>query len=326
MSGIDEIKQALEQEDLRCVDSESFKTTANMRAGVMHLLNHPEEDEGLPLLWKNVDLVLKPEMYVVTGIPSSGKSTWLDNVLMNSIKMHKKKWAVFSPESHPIELHMKQLIEIGTSTNFHGLWNGKKTSEEKIDKVLDYLADKLFMMTPTGENLKIERLLELAEFLVEEYGVTDILIDPYNEFSHTRNTSISETEYVSQFLGDIRRFINKHGVAVWIVAHPAKLRKVEMILSDGSRGEDYPVPTAYDISGSANWYNKPDNVIAIHRDKDTQRNPDNEVTVNVQKVRRKTTGTLGTYPLRFNYKYSTYEGPTVSGDCGRQYEIQTEAI
>ena len=76
---IDEIKETLEKEDMRCVDSTSFKTTANMRAGVLHLLNHPEEDEGLPLLWKNVDLVLKPEMYVVTGIPSSGKSTWLDN-------------------------------------------------------------------------------------------------------------------------------------------------------------------------------------------------------------------------------------------------------
>ena len=318
---IDAIKETLEKEDLRCVDSDSFKTTANMMEGVMRLLNHPEDEEGLPLLWDNVDLALKPEMYVVTGIPSSGKSTWLDNVLMNSIKMHDKKWAVFSPESHPIELHMKQLIEIGTSTNFHGLWNGKKTSEEKIGKVMDYLADKLFMMTPSGDNLKIERLLELAEYLVEEYGVTDILIDPYNEFSHTRDRGISETEYVSQFLGDIRRFINKHGVAVWIVAHPAKLRKVEMVLSDGSRGEDYPVPTAYDISGSANWYNKPDNVIAVHRDKDTQRNPDNEVTINIQKVRRKTTGTLGSYPLRFNYQYSTYEGPTAARDCGRQYEI-----
>jgi len=310
---IEAIKEVLEQEDMRCVDSDSFKTTANMLSGVKHLFENPELDEGDALLWKDVDLCLKPEMYLVTGIPSSGKSTWLDNVMMNSIKMHKYKWAVFSPESHPLELHMKQLIEIGTSTNFTGDYYGVKTTEEQIDKVMNFLADKLFMMTPTGDDLKIEKILELSGFLVEEYGVNNILIDPYNEFSHTRSTHMSETEYVSQFMGDIRRFINKYKVGVWIVAHPTKMRKIEMVLSDGSRGEDYPVPTAYDIAGSANFFNKPDNIITVHRDKDPVRNPDNEVTINVQKVRRKTTGTLGSYPLRFNYKYGTYEGRTHGG-------------
>jgi twinkle protein len=314
---IEDVKKKLQPEMDKAAESDSFKTTANMRDDVIELLNDPESDSGQPLLWKGVELCLKPEMYVVTGIPSSGKSTWLDNLMMNSIKMHKKKWAVFSPESHPVELHMKQLIEIGTSTNFYGLWNGEKTTEEKVDKVLSYLIDKLFMLTPSGENLAIEKLLGLAEYLIEERGVTDLLIDPYNEFSHTRPSHMSETEYVSRFLGDIRRFINKHKVAVWIVAHPAKLRKTEVMFSDGSTGEDYPVPTAYDISGSANWYNKPDNIIAIHRDKDENRNPDNMVTVNVQKVRRKTTGKIGVYPLRFVYKYGTYEDKTIYGDGRR---------
>ena len=318
---IDSMKETLGKEMVKAVESPDFKTTANIRDGVKNLFNNPDVEKGLPLLWRDVDISLKQEMYLVTGIPSSGKSTWLDNVMMNSIKMHKKRWAVFSPESHPVELHMKQLIEIGTSTNFYGQWYGKKTEEAQIDTVIDYLLDKLFMMTPTEDNLKIERLLELAGFLVEEYDVTDVLIDPYNEFSHTRDKNISETEYVSQFLGDVRRFINKHNVAVWIVAHPTKMRKVEQTFVDGTKGEDYPVPTAYDIAGSANFFNKPDNIITIHRDKDTQRNPDNLVSVNVQKVRKKTTGTLGAYPLRFNYKYSTYEGATEEGDCGEQYNL-----
>jgi len=305
---IDAVKEVLEKEEMRCIDSESFKTPANMMAGVMNIFDHPELDEGDPLMWADVDICLKPELYLVTGIPGSGKSTWLDNVMINSIKMHDYKWAVFSPESHPIELHMKQLIEIATSTNFTGSWMGKKTTPDQIQSVMNYLMGKLFMLTPKGDDLKIEKILELAGFLVREYGVTHILIDPYNEFSHTRPSHMSETDYVSLFLGDIRRFINEYSVGVWVVAHPTKLRKIEMTFADGSRGEDYPVPTAYDVAGSANFYNKPDNIITIHRDKDKLRNPDDISTVNVQKVRRKTTGTIGAYPLRFNYKYSTYEG------------------
>ena len=142
--------------------------------------------------------------------------------------------------------------------------------------------------------------------MIEEKGVNAFVLDPYNEFSHTRPNSISETEYVSRFLGVIRKFINKNNVSVWIVAHPTKLRKEEVTFADGTHGLDYPVPTAYDIAGSANFFNKPDVIIAVHRDKNIERNPENIVSVVVQKVRRKTTGKLGTYLLKFNFNDGTY--------------------
>ena len=304
---IEAIKETLGSEMAKTAVSPDFKTCHNIADGVMRLYNNPESEDGDSLRWSNVEISLKPEMYLLTGIPSSGKSTWLDNIIINSAKMHDYRWAVFSPESHPIELHLKQMIEILTESNFYGKWQGRQTSPQEIDKAIDFLSDKLYMMTPTGDNLTIEKILELAEYLVTEHGVNSIVLDPYNEFSHTRPTHMSETEYVSRFLGDVRRFINKHNVMVWIVAHPTKLRKEEMTFCDGSKDMDYPIPTAYDIAGSANFFNKPDNIIAVHRDKNKERNPDNVVQVAVQKVRRKTTGQLGIYDLMFNYKYGTYQ-------------------
>ncbi len=79
-----------------------------------------------------------------------------------------------------------------------------------------------------------------------------------------------------------------------------------MRFEDGTVGEDYAVPGGYDIAGSANFFNKPDVIIAVHRDKDVDRNPDNKVAIHVQKVRRKTTGKLGCYWLKFNYNDGTY--------------------
>ena len=49
-------------------------------------------------------------------------------------------------------------------------------------------------------------------------------------------------------------------VHVMVIAHPAKMRKDK----DGV----YPVPSAYDISDSCHWYNKPEQVLVIHRQED----------------------------------------------------------
>lgn len=304
--GIGEIKEKLSVEMLSSVESPDFKTTDNIIDGLTALYANENAEVGDNLYWVNVELSLKPEIYLLTGIPSSGKSTWLDNVIINSIKMHDYKWAVFSPESHPVELHLKQMIEIHTRTNFYGHYHYQRTSVDQLTTTCSSLRDSLFMLTPTDENLTIEGILSIIEYLVENHGVNSFVLDPYNEFSHTRPNNMTETEYVSRFLGKVRRFVNKHNVMAWIVAHPKKMRKEEIDIN-GVTVIDYPVPTAYDVAGSANFFNKPDNIIAIHRDKDIQRNPDNEVSVNIQKVRRKTTGKLGSYLLKFNYNDGTYQ-------------------
>ena len=77
---------------------------------------------------------------------------------------------------------------------------------------------------------------------------------------------MSETEYVSQMLTKIKRFAQHHDVHVWFVAHPRQLRDW--------RGQP---PTMYDISGSAHFINKADNGVVIHRNRDPQAGPMNQV-------------------------------------------------
>jgi twinkle protein len=119
-------------------------------------------------------------------------------------------------------------------------------------------------------------------------------LDPWNELEHRRPTDKSETEFISESLGQIRRFARFNKVHVWIVAHPTKLKRKD----DGT----YPVPRLYDISGSAAFYNKADNGICIHR-KDP-RKP--EVDVHVQKIRFKEIGKLGKAQLGFIADTGTY--------------------
>ncbi len=46
---------------------------------------------------------------------------------------------------------------------------------------------------------------------------------------------------------------------MWFLAHPRQQR------STAGRGAKLPVPTMYDISGSAHWYNKADVGICLER-------------------------------------------------------------
>ena len=78
------------------------------------------------------------------------------------------------------------------------------------------------------------------------------MIDPYNELDRPMDR---ETEYISLMLAKVRQFAESHDVHVWFVAHPKKMVTMHE--------EEVPVPTAYDIAGSARWADKGDMIWAV---------------------------------------------------------------
>ena len=60
---------------------------------------------------------------------------------------------------------------------------------------------------------------------------------------------------------------------------------------------NYPIPTPYDVSGSAHWRNKADNALTVWRDF----NEDSQIVeLHVQKVRFKEVGSTGMAELAYN--------------------------
>src|SRR5262249_8516738 len=114
---------------------------------------------------------------------------------------------------------------------------------------------------------------------LEETRTAGVVIDPWNELEHMRPQWMSETEYISESLSRIRRFARTYNCHVWVVAHPRILQRDK----DGKR----PVPTPYDVSGSAHWYNKADNCITVWRDVASD---SKKAQIHIQKVRFKHVG------------------------------------
>jgi twinkle protein len=159
------------------------------------------------------------------------------------------------------------------------------------------------------EEPTLDSVLVIAKQLVRRKGVRGIVIDPWNDIEHSRPIHMSETEYVSQALSKILRFAKTNGVHVWIVAHPTKLLK--------DKNGKYPVPTPYDISGSANWRNKSDNCVTVWRDLDPQAHS-KDVEIHVQKIRHKIVGHLGMATLEYERHTGRYFEPvTVANYYGQ---------
>jgi twinkle protein len=100
--------------------------------------------------------------------------------------------------------------------------------------------------------------------------------------------NMSETEHVSAMLTKLRRYARMKNIHAWLIAHPTKLHKLE-----GTNR--YPVPTPYDVSGSAHFRNKADNCLSLWWDYE---NKNYETQIHVQKIRFRECGQLGMVTLQ----------------------------
>jgi twinkle protein len=256
--------------------------------------------------WPCLDDYLKiraGELSVVTGTPGSGKSEWIDALMVNLAENEGWKFAVCSFEN-PVATHRSKLIEKRMRLPF---WPGvsMRMSEAELRQGAEWVREHFHFMQFADDAPTIDAILDTARGAVRRYGIKGLVIDPYNEIEHKRPAAMTETEYVSEMLGKIKRLAQNHDVHVWFVAHPGKLPRDR----DGKRG----IPGLYDISGSANWVNKADIGIVVHRDP-AEKPPATEI--HIRKVRFRVVGQLGTVKLSWDKKTGRYSDPA---DTQREY-------
>jgi twinkle protein len=254
-------------------------------------------ERGVSTSWGEMDdtyRVMAGEWTLVTGIPGHGKSEWLDALALNLAKHYGWNFGIYSPENQPLKYHVEKLAEKIVGRPFEKSFT-ERMSFEEMGQALKFINEHFSFMLPDYPT--VDGLLETAQELVLRHGIRGLIIDPWNEINPARDGNVSETDYISQALTKIRTFARRNQVHVWLVAHPTKLRKNE------TTGV-YPVPTPYDVSGSAHWRNKADNCITVYRDVAKHGSP---VQVHVQKVRKKTNGKVGMIEFDYDHICGRYE-------------------
>ncbi len=247
------------------------------------------ESTGWPTLDKFYTVRLR-EWTLISGIPSHGKTALLDGLMLNLARSKQWRFAVFSAENLPHERHVADLMAQYIGRPF-GPGMRTRISKAEFEAGMQFLDAYFTFLNPPQDACTIDRILELADMLTgTPEGLQGLVIDPWNELDHSRPPSLNETEYVSRALTKIRRFARDHEVHVFLVAHPTKLQRIKTVNRDGAEVSVYPVPTPYDVSGSAHFRNKADNCLCVWRD---VADPGYGADIHVQKIRFREIGQVG---------------------------------
>lgn len=188
---------------------------------------------------------------VITGVPNYGKSEFLDFTCVRLNKQYGLKTLYYSPENFPVKRHLAKLLSKLTNKSFNNL------TKEEIDANIDYISDNFFFLNYETVNT-LDDILNEAEQLIVSNNIKILNIDPYNTLEDQRPANLTETEYVSQVMTRLQKFAKKNDILINLVVHPKKLQ---------TDVNGYTVmPNRYDLNGSANFANKADYIVIVHRD------------------------------------------------------------
>lgn len=207
---------------------------------------------GYSYLDKAIRGLILGEVTILSGLNGSGKSSWLNSVMLNII--HRGfKVACFSGELTDYNV-VKWLAQSAAGKNYVQKVEGSEYAYEVNDKVYekicDWLDGKFFLFNNNYGN-KFEQVLSDLEEVVEK-GVNFIVIDnlmalQINGFSGDRN------EKQKQFILEVVEFAKKHNVHIVVVCHPRKESGAQTLLRKES------------IAGSSDLSNAVQNVMIVHR-------------------------------------------------------------
>jgi len=210
---------------------------------------------GFQVGLKNFDKIFSTytgQFITVTGIPSSGKSDFVDQMVVGYNNMYGWKTAFASPENQPTYLHAHKLMR--------KTWEDMPTQgdigSDKWQRVTDKVNDNYFFIDM--DRYTLESVLRKGAELVKRKGIKCLVIDPYNKVRDVDCKTEDVNRYTMEYLTKIEVFAKKYDVLVFIVAHPTKMYKGQ----DGKIEE----PTMYNIKGGGEWYDASYHGLLVHRD------------------------------------------------------------
>jgi len=129
------------------------------------------------------------QFITVTGIPSSGKSDFVDQM--------RKCWG-----------NMPEVEDIDS---------------DKWKEVGSHVNDNFFFIDM--DKYSLESVLRKGAELVKRKGIKCLVIDPFNKVRDKNASSLDVNTYTMEYLTKIENFAKKFDVLVFIVAHPTKMYK-----------------------------------------------------------------------------------------------------
>ncbi len=235
------------------VPLEGVSTLRDIEADLLDFV-HNGFKPGYQVGLENFDRIFSTytsQFITVTGIPSSGKSDFVDQMCIGYNRNYGWKTAFASPENKPNFLHAHKLIR--------KTWEGMPTKDDvgsdKWKQITEHINDNYFFIDM--DRYTLEDVLRKGAELVKRKGIKCLVIDPFNKIRDVDCKSEDVNRYTMEYLTKIETFAKKYDVLVMVVAHPTKMYRDK----DGQIEE----PTMYSIKGGGEWYDASYHGLLVHR-------------------------------------------------------------
>jgi replicative DNA helicase len=192
----------------------------------------------------------RQNLSIISGLPGSGKSTWLSQMALEVIQQNEKV-ALFSGELTPsMVMSWVHLQAAGSKktipTDFEGYFQVSSETSEAIDEWLD---PNLFIFDNKKGN-DTKTVMESMKQQVYNTGCKLIILDNLMTLDINKLEGNGKYEKQSEFFKLMKNFATNNNVHVAVVAHPRK--------PSGFLRVD-------DISGSGDIRALADNIWLVHR-------------------------------------------------------------
>jgi twinkle protein len=242
--------------------------------------------------------ILMGQLTVVTGVPSSGKSNFIEWYVLNLIKdFDNLKASYYSPEHFPLKKHHEIMSEKVVGKPFQKNQYEERMNLSELEKYKEWSKDKIYLTMPDGgKTPNWKWIMERWEEQCFRYGCNIFVVDAFNKVKMDNRES---TAQISDVLADITMFCQKYNVHVFLIAHPRKMGKDE----DGNE----QMPDLYDVKGSGDFRDQTHNGLVVHRMYNTDDKRDVKIGNLKAKFKNQGSGNIGeTITLKYNVKNGRY--------------------
>jgi len=163
------------------------------------------------------------------GIPSSGKSDFVDQMVVGYNQNYGWKTAFASPENQPTYLHAHKLMR----KVWQDMPRPSDIGGDSWNRVADHVNDNFFFIDM--DRYTLDAVLKKGAELVKRKGIKCLVIDPFNKIRDINAGTDDVNRYTMEYLTKIETFCIEE-------------------------------PTMYSIKGGGEWYDASYHGILVHRD------------------------------------------------------------
>lgn len=214
-------------------------------------------EQGMTFDLPDFDAAYSVEMKqytLLTGVPQSGKSEFLDQLLVKLNLNYGEKVGFCSLENEPFIYHYDKLFQ-----KIYGRKPKGKAEilSENVIKVKQHISDNFFHIQKKSRYW-LQEVLAKFEELRKRKGVRIFVIDPYNKVK-LKDGSQDINRYTEEYHILIDDFCKRLDVHVFLVLHPVKVS-----LQEGS-AMTFVMPHAYNLKGGGEHFDMSYNIIGLNR-------------------------------------------------------------